>query len=212
MAKKQKMPQEDQIRHTAEYYHLHTRAVDDLVGADRSNSPVVSEEERRKYRSGLKLKVPAFLKAFFIKYWLAGATCFFFMWGLGMVNLVDVLVVMTLAGGIVTEFLTNNILRFVARPAGANDRWMMYPKRSRFASLPLNVLHAGVVTFLVYQVYYFINTFLTQAGQLPEGSVPLGVEPLLFGLFYLAVDLALIRMKQVFMSIIRDARKKVDQH
>jgi hypothetical protein len=42
-------------RTTADYYKLHTRAADDLANADESNSPVYSEEELRKYRSGPKL-------------------------------------------------------------------------------------------------------------------------------------------------------------
>ena len=37
-----------------QYYRLNTKAVDDLVNADVSNSPEVSREELNKYRSGPK--------------------------------------------------------------------------------------------------------------------------------------------------------------
>ena len=40
------------------------------------------------------------------------------------------------------------------------------------------------------------------------GEVYLGVEPILFGLFYVGIDLALIGMKNLIASIIRDAKKK----
>ena len=40
-----------------DYYRLKTKAVDDLVSADVTNSPKVSREELNKYRSGPKVRV-----------------------------------------------------------------------------------------------------------------------------------------------------------
>ena len=45
------------IAKEANYYKLKTQAIKDLVEADESNSPEVSEEELAKYRSGPKFKV-----------------------------------------------------------------------------------------------------------------------------------------------------------
>ena len=47
----------------ADYYRLHTDAVDALVGADEGNSPPVPEEELRKYRSGPRLRFADWAKA-----------------------------------------------------------------------------------------------------------------------------------------------------
>ena len=82
MAKK-KQTAADEHRTTADYYKLNVKAVEDLVGANAENSPKVSEAELRKYRSGPKIKLADWVKAVLIKFWFAGAVCFFFLWGLG---------------------------------------------------------------------------------------------------------------------------------
>ena len=120
----------------ANYYKLKTKAVKDLVEADESNSPEVSEEELNKYRSGPKLKVADWVKLLFLKWWFAGAVCFFFIWGLSgyMSNMLDTLFVTGIAMGIVTDILTNNALRFFEPTPGANDRYIMVTKRGYISS------------------------------------------------------------------------------
>ena len=77
MARKNKAPAREEVRPASEYYKLNTKAVEDLVTADESNSPEVSEEELRKYRSGPKLKLTDWAKAILVKMWFAGSVCFF---------------------------------------------------------------------------------------------------------------------------------------
>ena len=145
----------------AEYYRLNTKAVDDLVNADVSNSPKVSREELNRYRSGLKIRLPDWLKALLIKWWFSGAVCFFFFWGLGNVipNRENQLLVLGLAGGFVTDLLVNNIFRYYAKTPGANDRWMMFGKKG-FASLPLNVIYAFLLLLCVVMTYNTVNGVL----------------------------------------------------
>ena len=190
-----------------EYYRLNTKAVDDLVNANEENSPNVSEEELKKYRSGSKIKLPTQFKLLFVKFWFPAAVCFFFLWGLGayVSSTLDLLVITGLALGTVTDLLTNNVLRFVARQNGANDKYMMVPRKG-FASLPLNILHSGAVLFLVFTAYNAINRALISFTGAAEDAVPLGVEPILFGLFYLAFDSLLIGAKRLFFRIVRDAK------
>ena len=206
MARKNKNQQAQEERKTAQdYYKLHSGAVNDLVTANEENSPVVSEAELRKYRSGPKIKISETVKALLIKYWFNGSVCFFFFLGLGnyLRDLLDQLLVLGMAMGIITDILVNNVLRFIAKPEGANDRWMMVPKK-QLSSLFLNILYAFVVLFFVYMFYNLVNSILQSAG----GSI-LSVEPLLFGLFYLGFDLLFISMKKLMMRIIDDAKKKV---
>ena len=92
--------------------------------------------------------------------------------------------------GVITDLLVNNLLRFWEKTPGDNDRWMMFPKRS-LAAFFLNILYAFLVLFLVYTLYNVINGLLVRLTGAAD-SVPLGVEPVLFGLFYLAVDLLLL--------------------
>ena len=206
MTRKDKNRQTPEERKTAQdYYKLHSGAVNDLVTANEENSPVVPESELRKYRSGSKIKIGETVKALLVKYWFNGSVCFFFFLGLGnyLRDILDQLFVLGMALGIITDILVNNVLRFIAKPEGANDKWMMVPKK-QLSSLFVNIVYAYVVLSFVYMFYNLINTVLQSLG----GSI-LSVEPLLFGLFYLGFDLLFISMKKLMIRIINDAKKKV---
>ncbi len=200
-------PSRPDVDRQTDYYKLKTKAVEDLVTADESNSPQVSEEELRAYRSGPKLKIADWVKLLFIKAWFAGAVCFFFLWGLGnyFADQLDSLFVTGMALGIVTDLLTNNVLRFLEKTPGANSRWMMWPKKG-FASFPLNILHGYAVLFLVFVLYNVINLAIVgMTGK--TDTVPLGVEPVLFGVFTMGFDMLLIQIKHLLTDIFRGGRK-----
>ena len=121
MGKKRKnRMQKSEIEGQSEYYRLKTQAVDDLVNASEENSPPVSEAELRAYRSGPRMKVADWVKMLFIKFWFAGAVCFFFIWGLGgfLTNEPDLLAVTGMALGVVTDLMTNPVLRFFEKTKG----------------------------------------------------------------------------------------------
>ena len=208
MARKKQDPRRDERRAAADYYKLNLKAVDDLVTADVSNSPKVSEAELRRYTSGPKVKLSEWAKALLIKFWFNGATCFFFLWGLGMYlrDPLDQLVVLGFALGAVTDLLTNNIFRFYAKTPGANDRWMMFPQKT-FWTLPLNLLYAGVVLFCVVTTYNAVNAALIALTGAAANSVPLGVGPILFGVFATAWDTLFIKIKHTAQSVVADARR-----
>ena len=207
MARKDKTPARDEIRSASEYYKLNTKAVDDLVNADESNSPEVSEEELKKYRTRHRLEFSDSLKPLLLKAWFAGSVCFFFFWGLGiyLADFLDQFVVLAIAQGVITDLLVNNILRFWEKTPGGNDRWMMLPRRS-FAAFFLNILYAFLVLFLVYLLYNAINSVLVRLTGAAD-SVPLGVGPILFGVFYTAFDQLFIGMKRLLLRIVADAKK-----
>lgn len=198
-----------QLREISDYYKLNTKAVEDLAGANSENSPKVSPEELQKYRSKSGISLPMWLKAVLLKTWFAGATCFFIFWGLGLylTNLLDMMLVFGLALGLVTDLLVNSIFRFAARVPGENDRWMMFPKKG-MAAFFLNILYAFFLLLCVYCLYQGINLAITSVtGQ--ADSVPVGVEPILFGLFYMGFDLLFLGMKHLALRILSDARAKV---
>ena len=198
-----------QLREISDYYKLNTKAVDDLVNASPENAPEVPREELEKYRSKSGIHLPRWLKAVLLKTWFAGATCFFIFWGLGLylTNLLDMMLVFGLALGLVTDLLVNSIFRFAARVPGENDRWMMFPKKG-MAAFFLNILYAFFLLLCVYCLYQGINLAITSVtGQ--ADSVPVGVEPILFGLFYMGFDLLFLSMKHLALRILSDARAKV---
>lgn len=198
-----------EVETQTEYYRLKTQAVNDLVTANEENSPAVSEEELRAYRSGPKIKVAGWVKILFIKFWFAAAVCYFFFWGLGglLPSVLDQLVVTGLALGIVTDLLTSPVLRFFEKTKGENARWMMVTRKT-YSGFFLNILYGYVVLFLVFTLYNVINIAAIRLFGLPSDQVVLGVEPVLFGLFYLGSDLLLIKMKHMVGGMIHDATKK----
>lgn len=198
----------DEIRATAEYYKLHTDAVNDLVYADESNSPEVPEAELRKYRSGSRLRLADWAKAILIKMWFAGSVCFFIFWGLSgyITARLDLLLVFGLTLGAVTDLLTNNVLRYFAKTPAANDRWMMFPQKG-YATLLFNMLYAVLLLGCVAVLYNLINlALLALAG---GGPVVLGVEPVLFGVFYTLFDLLFLSIRRTVRQIVEDAKKQV---
>ena len=207
MAKRDQQPPEEERRSAAEYYKLNTRAVDDLVNATPENSPKVSEAELRRYRSGPRVRMRDWVKAVLIKTWFAGAVCFFFLWGLGLYigNQLDQLLVLGVAQGFVTDILVNNLFRFYAKTPGGNDRWMMFPKKA-FITLPLNVLYAFLLLLCVVTTYNVVNTAIVAVTGARD-SVPLGVEPVLFGVFMMAWDMLFLAMKRTAKRMLSDAKQ-----
>lgn len=206
-SRKNKRTAPEESRTTSDYYKLHTSAVNDLVNADESNSPVVSEQELKKYRSGLNIKLSNWTKAVLIKAWFAGSVCFFIFWGLGnyLAPGLDMLLVFGIVLGIVTDLLTNNVLRFFAKTEHEMDCWMMFPKK-RYMTFFFNMIYAILLLYCVITIYNLINlVILTIIGGAEK--VPLGVGPILFGIFYAGVDLLLVWVKNIFIQIFKDAKE-----
>ncbi|MGN1179218.1 MAG: hypothetical protein ACI4SI_09290 [Candidatus Ornithospirochaeta sp.] len=189
-------------------YRIKAEAVEDLVNANKENTPSYSEEELKKYRSKSRLNINPVFKALFIKFWFSGVVCYFFIWGLGMYipSNLDLYFVTAIGMGFVKDILENNLYRFVANPEGSNDRWMMFPKKS-YMSLVFNVLYAILVTGCVYFTYQGIN-FVGTSGN--NDRVVFGVEPIFFGIFYMGFELLFLWMKHMAVRIIADAKKKVE--
>lgn len=195
----------EDLKAVSDYYKLHTEAVDDLASANKENTPRYSESELKKYRSKHRLNLPMWVKAVFIKAWFAGAVCFFIFWGLGnyIADALDMLLVFGVVLGIIGDLLVNSILRFIAEVEGDTDKWMMFPKK-RYSSFVFNLFYGCWLLFCVYTLYQAINgAVIALFG--PRETVPLGVEPVLFGLFYAGFDLLFVGMKAMFFRIIRDA-------
>ena len=193
-----------------ESYDLKNQAVEDLVEASEDNTPEYGTEELSKYKSKSKFHISGPIKALFVKFWFGGMVCYFFMWGLGLYiqSQLDLFVVTAVALGFVTDILVNSIFRFYAETEGANDKWMMFPKKG-YKSLILNIVYAFVLMLFVAKTYNLINTVIISiTGE--TDSVPFGVEPISFGLIYLGFDMLFIGLKRFGKKIILDAKRKED--
>lgn len=192
---------------TVSNYELKSDAVDALVNADSEEVPQYSEEELSKYRSKSKFHIPETVKVLFIKGWFAGAVCYFFLWGLGtyISSMIDMLFILGVVLGMVTDLLTNNVIRFIEKTPGANDKWLMFSPK-KFMSFFLNMIYAFLIIFCVYQLYVFINGAITAITGNAD-SVPLGVEPVLFGVFSMAFDVLFVGIRNTFLKIVREAKE-----
>lgn len=198
-----------QDRTAGAYYNVKTDAVDRLLSTEKA--PPVPDAELRKYTKKRRFQIPAPVKIIGLKFWFAGAACYFFLWGLGLyVHGLDMLFVLAIGLGLVTDLMVNRILRNMEPEKQAYDKWMMVTARS-FWSVFLNVVYAGVILFFVFQVYGILNYALgvNAAASGTEQAAMIGVEPFLFGILYLVFDLLLIGFRNMFLRVIRDAGEKV---
>ncbi len=181
------------------YYKLNTEAVDRLVNADKKDysKDKKLKDPAKQYRSGFLDRIPAPVKALFVKFWFNGAVCFFIFWGLSALigNLLDTIFVLALVMGMVTDILVNNTLRFVETLPEENNKWMMFPQK-KYWTFVANILYAFVVLFFVIWLYKILG---------------INVEPILFGIFYMLFDLLFIGIKNLMKSIINDAINKVNK-
>ena len=106
----------------------------------------------------------------------------------------------------VTDLLINTLLKYFAETDGANDRWMMIPRRG-VAGFFLNILYGFVVLGLADVFYNALNIAILSVTHATD-SVPLGVEPILFGLLCMGIDTGLIALKHGLVSVVSDAKKK----
>lgn len=189
-------------------YNLKSEAVEELLDAQKGEAPEYSEEELAKYRSGGKFRIPELVKVLFLKAWFAGAVCYFILWGLGtyIYSLIDMLFILGVVMGMATDLLTNNVIRFIEKTPGANDRWLMIPRKG-MASFFLNIVYALVLLICVYGLYTGINGVYAAVTGNTE-VVLLGVEPVLFGLFCMGFDMLFILIKRTIGSIFADAKAK----
>ncbi len=189
-------------------YTLKSEAVDDLVEAQEGLAPEYSEEELAKYRSGGRFHIPETVKILFLKAWFAGAVCYFILWGLGMYinSLIDMMFVLGVVLGMATDLLTNNVIRFIEKTPGVNDKWIFFPGKG-MASFFFNIVYALVLLVCVYSLYTGINgLYASLSGN--RDVVLLGVEPVLFGVFCMGFDVLFILMKRTIGNILADAKSR----
>lgn len=182
------------------YYDLNTDAIDALVGADEDNSEPVSQEELNKYRGKGKIRVPAWLKIALIKFWFAGAVYYFIGFGLGITNLLDQLFVLGVSMGIVTDLLTNNVIRFLEETPGANDPWILCSRKG-YGSFVLNILFGFVIVIGVAGIYWLLE-YAADVITADAASIHVGTEPVLFGILCMLVDMMLLGIKHLLGRLI----------
>ena len=120
-------------------------------------------------------------------------------------SLIDMLFIMGIVLGMVTDLLTNNVIRFIEATPGENNKWLMFPNQKGMVSFFLNLVYALVLVACVYFLYSGINLMIVAIIGNAD-TVPLGVEPILYGVFSMGFDLLFVGCKNLLKQIISDAQ------
>ncbi|HHX80318.1 MAG TPA: hypothetical protein GX692_04550 [Acholeplasmataceae bacterium] len=197
------------------HYKLKSKAVDELVEAlkQEPNAEVKTDSPKPPqdpYKIDRLAKIPTFVKALFAKYWVAGAICYFGLWGLGLfLSDLDAVLFLGLFTGVITDLFVNTAFLYFESDKKEFHKYMMLPVASKkLWTLFVNVIYGILVTIAVAQIYIQINIIAIKVKDLPKGTITLGVEPLLYGLFFLLVDMFFISIKNLIVMIIKRRNEK----
>lgn len=231
MSKKKKKNKETTIEN---YYDLKTKEVDELVAALKGEldeteaepvptniAEITGEEQKVKpgskkadfdpYKIDKLSRIPVWVKAIFIKWWFAGAVCYFILMGLGRV-VTDALDQAVLAGcvlGIFTDMFVNPIFRYMESSEKEYNKYMMFPfPFKQFWTFFTNIIYYLVVGLLVMLMYGGINQLFNLINNNYDGYVTIAVGPLIYGTFCVMVDMAFIGIKDLIVFLVKRAKRK----
>ncbi len=211
MAKKKKKFQETTIEN---YYDLKLDKIDELVAALKEETPQESggnisynvaeitgddsERNRQKefdpYKVDKFSRIPAWVKALFIKFWFSGCVCYFVMFGL-RINELDKLVLLGAVLGLVVDVLVNPLFRYMESDRKEYNAYMMFPFPFKaFWTFFTNVIYYILVVFCVNYCYFGLNELINLISG-TSNEIKVGVEPLLFGVFTVIIDMIFIGIK-----------------
>jgi hypothetical protein len=123
-----------------------------------------------------------------IRFWAAGAVYFFIGWGTGLGTgpTVDFIFILGLVMAIVEMFVVNPVIKYmlnVKSTTGYLDTSVLSKVKYRLSYIFRTILIMAVVA----AIYGIINNGATVLFSLPDETVILPGEPIVFSLFYLLV-------------------------
>ena len=231
MSKKKKPIKETTIEN---YYDLKVKEVDELVAALKGDTPETEEPVSYKvedcigaeaasqgeetiakkpsrefdpYKIDKLSRVPVWLKALFIKFWFAGAVCYFVNMGLGVYvkAALDLLVIDGVLLGVLVDCIVNPIYRMLESDKKEYNNYMMFPfPFKQYWTFLTNIIYYIGVFVCVNYAYLGLNLLI----QLIKPNWFIAIEPLLFGLIALAVDMAFIGIKDLIVYLVKRAKSK----
>ena len=142
-----------------------------------------------------------------IKFWFAGAVCYFVNMGLGVyvTASLDLLLIDGVLLGVLTDCIVNPIFRMLESDKKEYDNYMMFPfPFKKYWTFITNIIYYIGVFFAVMYAYAGLNYV---AKQINSGWF-VAVEPILFGLIALLADMAFIGIKDLVVFLVKRRKKK----
>ena len=115
--------------------------------------------------------------------WAAGSVCFFAAWGrIGITDAPINLIAGLIAIMVLCDII---IIKPVIRLATGKNVFGEEKKGIMFVfSLPLHIIGVSVIMLIIVFTYYLLNILFIRIFTLDENSVPVPLEPFLFGFLY----------------------------
>lgn len=237
MSKKNKKNRETTIEN---YYDLKVEEMDELVaalkgGTDVSEKPVsynieecigkeaaeqgeVTEYKKKSkefnpYKLDRLSRVPTWIKAILIKWWFAGLVCYLIGMGLGSViqNDENRTLLTGVVLGLVVDLFVNPALRYFQSSDKEYNAYMMFPfPFKKYWTLFTNMLYYVLVALVVNYCYMGLNMLIDVISG-TSGNIHVGVEPLLYGVFFIIVDMAFIGIKDLIVFLVKKTKKNKEE-
>ena len=189
-------------------------SISDCTGVSEPDNYTKGGKEKQfdPYKTDFLGKIPAWIKAIFVKFWFAGAVCYFAMFGIGLSNTLDSLAITGIILGLVVDVLVNPLFRFMESDEREYDNFIMFPFPFKaYWTFFANIAYYVVVLVCVNYCYFGVNV-LSNIISGTEGNINVGVEPLLFGVFAVAVDMVFIGIKDGIVALVKHNKKKENEN
>ena len=182
--------------------------ISDCTGTDTPDTKTKKGKDKEfdPYKIDKLSRIPVWLKAFFIKFWFAGAVCYFVNMGLGVyiTNSLDLMLLDGVVLGVLTDVLVNPIFRLIESDRKEYNNYMMFPfPFKKYWTFLTNIAYYIGVFFCVNYAYLGLNL----AAEAINKNWFVAIEPLLFGTIALLVDMAFIGIKDLIVYLVK--RKKL---
>ncbi len=148
--------------------------------------------------------IPVPIQVGIAKWWCYAAVYYFVGFGMPMLmtSVIDTIFTLGLVLGLVQTFVVSFVVKGICGKEEIYHKYLAVKTKSPFRIL-LYVLYGWVLTIFVAMTYQIINMLINSIMGYGNGVIKFGVEPLLFGVFMLVYDTAIIRL----MGRISELRK-----
>ncbi|MGN1104318.1 MAG: hypothetical protein ACI4QI_05520, partial [Candidatus Coproplasma sp.] len=187
-------------------------SIAECTGTDTPDTRTKKGKEKHfdPYKIDKLSRVPVWIKASFIKFWFAGAVCYFVMFGLSLyVAADDLFIVCGLILGLLTDFIVNPIFRMLESDDKEYNNYMMFPFPVKvYWTFFTNLLYYVLVMFTVSYMYTGLNMLINLITGSPSSTIAVGAEPLLQGVFCVIADMAFIGIKDLIVFLVKRGKAK----
>ncbi|MDE6372947.1 MAG: hypothetical protein K2L72_00435, partial [Clostridia bacterium] len=171
-------------------------------------------KELDPYKIDKLSRVPTWIKALFVKFWFAGAVCYFIILGLGRV-VPDALDQAVLAGavlGVFTDLFVNPIFRYMESSEKEYNNYMMFPfPFKKFWTFFTNIIYYILVGLVVMLMYSGVNQLFKLINNQYDGYVTVAVGPLIYGVFCVIADMVFIGVKDLIVYLVKRSKRKKEE-